>query len=272
MRAYLLYLPPDYRATTRYPLVLNFHGHNSDPFIQQSISGFTTLAREQGFIVAYPWGAIGPDRNTGWDTGLPGRTHVDDVLFASDLLNRLQATLCVDPQRIFATGFSNGGGMTNELACTLSGRIAAFAPVSGSYPPVPGGCIPQRPVPILEFHGTTDHTVPYTGNPRRKEPPIPLWLSQWASRDGCVRGPTLFYRTKGVIGQEWTGCQAGVVVIGYRILGEGHQWPLVLISLRPGNAAASYSASQVIWAFFQAHPLLPTMRYSRMQRLHPVYA
>ena len=268
LRSYLLYLPPDYRETTRYSLVLNFHGHGSNPFIQQRVSGFTTLARQQGFIVAYPWGAIGPDRSTGWDTGLPGRAQVDDVLFASDLLNHLQATLCVDPQRIFATGFSNGGGMTNLLACTLDERIAAFAPVSGSYPPVPGGCHPQRPVPILEFHGTADRIVPYAGNARRREPEIPLWLQQWASRDVCAQGPTMFYRYRSVTGQEWTHCQGGVVVIGYRIPGEGHLWPLVLIHLRPGNLSAPYTAAQVIWSFFQAHPLLSSMRLSRTQALH----
>jgi len=261
MRSYLLYLPPDYRETTQYPLVLDFHGYGSNPFIQARVSGFTTLAREQNFIVAYPWGAIGPDRNIGWATGLPGRAHVNDVLFVSDVLRHLQATVCINPQRIFATGFSNGGGMTNLLACKLAGRIAAFAPVSGSYPPAPGGCTPRRPVSILEFHGTADPIVPYMGSHRRKEPPIMLWLQQWASRDGCTKGPSMFYRSQNVIGEEWTSCRGGVVVIGYRILGEGHWWPHILINLRSGNALASYTASQVIWSFFQAHPL-PSSRKS----------
>lgn len=255
MRSYLLYLPPDYRGTTRYPLVLDFHGHGSNPFIQARVSNFTTLAREQSFIVAYPWGAIGPDRHTGWATGLPGRAHVNDVLFASDLLNHLQAAVCIDPQRIFATGFSNGGGMTNLLACKLAGRIAAFAPVSGSYPPASGGCNPREPVSILEFHGTADPVVPYTGSRRRNEPPIMLWLKLWASRDGCTQGPTAFYQSQNAIGEEWTNCKGGSSVIGYRIAGEGHRWPHILITLRSGNALATYTASQVIWSFFQAHPL-----------------
>jgi polyhydroxybutyrate depolymerase len=67
---------------------------------------------------------------------------VNDILFVSDLLTHLQGMLCIDPYHIYAPGFSNGGGMTNLLACRLAERIAAFAPVSGSYPPVPGGCHP----------------------------------------------------------------------------------------------------------------------------------
>lgn len=254
-RSYLLYLPPGYRGTTSYPLVLDFHGHGSNPFIQARQSNFTTLARRQNFIVAYPWGAIGPDTRTGWDTGLSRRAQVNDVLFASDLLNNLQATLCIDPQRIFATGFSNGGGMTNLLACKLAGRIAAFAPVSGSYPPAPGGCTPQRPVPILEFHGTADTVVPYRGSYQRNEPPIMLWLQHWASRDGCTQGPTTFYQSHNVIGNEWTGCKGGAVVIGYSILGEGHQWPHIFVNLRTGDTLTSLTASQVIWSFFESHPL-----------------
>jgi polyhydroxybutyrate depolymerase len=266
MRAYLLYLPPDYRSMARTPLVLNFHGHSGNPFTQQGTSGFTTLARTQGFIVVYPWGTSGSDGRMGWSTGLPGHPHTNDVLFVSDLLNHLQAMLCIDPQRIYATGFSNGGGMTNLLACQLSRRIAAFAPVSGSYPPLPGGCRPQRPVPILEFHGTADPTVRYTGNPRLGEPPIPLWLQQWSRRDGCTQS-TSFYRTRRIVGVAWTHCQGNAIVIGYRILGEGHRWPHLLINLQPDSNVST--ASQVIWSFFQAHPL-PALRERPRASVHPV--
>jgi polyhydroxybutyrate depolymerase len=255
-RWYVLYLPPDYRASSKYALVLNFHGHGSNAFQQAARSGFTTLAGQQGFIVVYPQGTIGPDGFTGWATGLAARPQVNDALFVSDLLNHLQATLCIDPSRIYATGFSNGGGMTNLLACKLAGRIAAFAPVSGSYPPTPGGCHPQRPVSILEFHGSADHTVPYTGNPRHREPPIALWLQQWASRDNCTRGPTTFYRSQDVIGEEWTDCKGNATVVGYRMLGEGHQWPTVLFHVRTGNTVESDTASDLIWSFFLSHPFV----------------
>jgi polyhydroxybutyrate depolymerase len=254
-RSYLLYLPPDYRSTSSYALVLNFHGHNSNAFAQAYISGFTALAREQDFIVAYPQGLRGPDGKTGWATGLPLRAPVNDVLFVSDLLSHLQATLCINPQRIYATGFSNGGGMTDLLACKLARRIAAFASVSGSYPPVLGGCDAQRAVPIMEFHGTADSIVPYKGNPLKGEPPIPLWLHQWALRDDCTKGPLTFYRSRRVIGQEWTDCKGDAVVIGYRILGEGHRWPVILFDVRTGKGVYPGTASDLIWSFFQSHSL-----------------
>ncbi|GAC1567645.1 MAG: PHB depolymerase family esterase [Ktedonobacteraceae bacterium] len=254
-RSYLLFLPPGYHPDSSYALVLNFHGHGSNAAQQEYRSGFTTLASRQNFIVVYPQGVIGPDGQTGWNIGPFWDPHVNDVLFVSDLLNHLQATLCINPYRIYATGFSNGGGMTNVLACKLSERIAAFAPVSGSYPPVPGGCDAHRPVPILEFHGTADRIVPYYGSLLRNDPPIPEWSQGWAKRDGCAIGPTTFYKYGNVTGEEWAGCKGSATVMGYHIQGEGHMWPSVMFNIHTGNGTYPSTASEVIWSFFQAHPL-----------------
>jgi len=257
-RTYLLHVPSGYQAHSSEAVVLNFHGHSSNAIQQEHRSGMSLLADQQGFIAVYPQGVVGPDGRTGWATGLRGRPKVNDVLFVSDLLNHLQSILCIDPLRIYATGFSNGGGMTNVLACTLAGRLAAFAPVSGSYPPYPGGCHPVRPVPLLEFHGTADRIVPYNGSMRKQLPPILAWLQGWATRDGCTMGPTVFYKQVNVTGLEWTDCQGNATVVHYRIQGEGHRWPSLPFK-EPGGTTGTLvktlSTSALIWSFFQQHPL-----------------
>ena len=257
-RTYLLHVPRGYQDSSSAAVVLDFHGHGSNASQQEHRSGRSLLSDQQGFIAVYPQGVVGPDGRRGWATGIRGRPRVNDVLFVSDLLNHLQGILCIDPRRIYATGFSNGGGMTNVLACTLAGRLAAFAPVSGSYPPYPGGCHPVRPVPLLEIHGTADLTVPYNGSPRRRYPSILAWLQGWATRDGCTRGPTVFYKQANVTGLQWTDCQGNAIVIQYRISGEGHVWPHVTFNKPGGTAVSSLSASALIWSFFQQHPLPAT--------------
>lgn len=257
-RTYLLHVPTGYQASSSAAVVLDFHGHGSNASQQEHRSGMSLLSDQQGFIAVYPQGVVGPDGRTGWATGAGESPQVNDVLFVSDLLNHLQAIVCIDPRRIYATGFSNGGGMTNVLACTLAGRLAAFAPVSGSYPPYPGGCHPVRPVPILEFHGTADPIVPSKGNARKRYPPILTWLQGWATRDGCTRGPMVFYKQANVTGLEWTDCQGNATVIHYRIQGEGHIWPHVTFNVPGGTAVSSLSASALIWSFFQQHPLPAT--------------
>lgn len=268
-RSYLLHIPTGYKDSVQQPLVLNFHGHGSNSLQQAYVTSFSTLADQQDFIVAYPQGVVGPDRRTGWATGPAWNPQVNDVLFVSDLLNYLQSTLCINPMRIYATGFSNGGGMTNLLACKLADRIAAFAPVSGAYPAVPGGCDPARPVPLMEFHGTADHVVPYNGNVFKRYPPIDQWLQEWVARDGCTVNPTVSHPSANIIEEKWTGCRGNTVLIHYMLIGWPHAWPRTTpftgssfghgthTQHGPAPVSSSINATPIIWSFFVAHPLPP---------------
>lgn len=131
--------------------------------------------------------------------GTPNVT-TDDVGFTAAILDALEAQYCIDTNRIFATGKSQGGGLASLLACdpTLSRRIAAFAPVAGSFYQtgfgavcdpyrVPIACHPGRTnVPLLEIHGLADDTIAYYGGDRRRAclPAIPYYCDVWANLDG----------------------------------------------------------------------------------------
>jgi polyhydroxybutyrate depolymerase len=270
MRLYSLHIPSKYRNTQQHPLVLNFHGHGSTSLQQEGRTDFSQLADRYGIIVAYPQGVVGPDHHTGWDTGPARNPQTNDLLFVSNLLNHLQSTLCIDPTRIYATGFSNGGGMTNELACKMADRIAAFAPVSGAYPQLPGGCNPARPVPILEIHGTLDQVVPYNGSPVKGYPPITQWLQSWVQRDGCKEGPIIFTTTDGVTGERWQACRDDVTIVHYAIHGLGHTWPVAHdVIIHKHHATTTFDATNTIWAFFQDHtlPQQPTTSASKLEAM-----
>ena len=72
------------------------------------------------------------------------------------LIDALQARYNIDPRRVYADGLSNGGGMAFVLSCTLSDRIAAVGLV-GSAQLLPWEwCQDERPVPMVNFHGTAD--------------------------------------------------------------------------------------------------------------------
>ena len=72
------------------------------------------------------------------------------------------------------------------------------------------------------------------------------WLTTWAARDGCSQGPSVFLDTQAAFAEHWTGCQAGTEVTHYRIAGLGHTWPPPI---------GGRSAIEIMWSFFQAHPL-----------------
>lgn len=254
-RLYRIHVPSGYHSNVPQPLVLNFHGHGSTAAVQEKLTKLSLLADQQDFLAAYPQGIIGPDHQSGWATGPAWDPQVNDVLFVSDLLNRLQAQFCIDPLRIYAMGFSNGGGMTNLLATRLAGRIAAFASVSGSYYPVAGDSHPERPVSFLEIHGTADLIVPYDGSRAKDYSSVTSWLLNWVQRDHCSSRSDVFLKLKTMIGEQWLGCQAGTTIIHYRILQEGHRWPRVLFPEQTQQKWRFVTATTLIWQFFQDHAI-----------------
>ena len=133
-----------------------------------------------------------------WEGAPYSTSGVDDKVFTTDLLNHLKANYCIDEQRIYASGLSNGGGFVDVLACSPDhgADFAAFAPVAGAfYEDVTNksACHPSRALtPVLEFHGYDDKRIPYLGGPGEQGAPLPAitgWASRWAVRDGCPNPP-----------------------------------------------------------------------------------
>jgi polyhydroxybutyrate depolymerase len=255
-RSYLLYVPETYDPSTPTPLVITIHGFVQWPANQMHVSRWNELADEYGFLVVYPSGTGFPKR---WRaSGGPAQVE-PDVVFLSDLIDRLESEYNLDPARIYVNGLSNGGGMSFVLACELSDRVAAFGSVAGAYMYPFEACQPSRPVPAIIFHGTADPIVPYWGGPSRDFnlpfPAIPDWVATLARRDGCP-GPVLDLPTNGnVSGVEYTGCAADVVF--YTIAGGGHSWPggNPLPKWLVGITTQDIEATRTMWAFFQQHPL-----------------
>ncbi|KAI0006716.1 Alpha/Beta hydrolase protein [Xylariaceae sp. FL0662B] len=201
-RPYMYWVPPGYEAGRPTPLVLSFHGAGRTPDLQADLDLLTDPFFNPGYVVVYPSAAAAG----GYWQGAPGAGEVDDVGYVMEVLDAVQEALCVDTARIYATGKSQGGMMTNTLACDpgASRRIAAFAPVSGSYyvatengtgtcdpATVALPCAPGRAaVPLLAFHGGRDGTIAIGGGPRKGAclPDVRYWVRAWAARDGLGDG------------------------------------------------------------------------------------
>ncbi|MCB9611537.1 MAG: prolyl oligopeptidase family serine peptidase [Sandaracinus sp.] len=120
------------------------------------------MAEREGFVVVYPDGTgTIPTWNAGGCCGSAVRDDVNDVGFVAAILDRLEGELCLDRDRVFATGMSNGGMMSHRLGCELSERFAAVAPVAGTL--MFDACTPTRPVHVMHVHGSDDGHVPWEG-------------------------------------------------------------------------------------------------------------
>ena len=134
---YRLHLPPAYPDDPKLPLVVVFHGAPGTPQEMVGRTGFDALADEQGFAVVYP-------------------DAFDDPADVAALLDDVEARVSVDPQRIYAAGFSRGAGTVYLLTSELADRIAAFAPTGG----VPYAVDPAGPASLLAIQGLADEDIP----------------------------------------------------------------------------------------------------------------
>lgn len=241
---------PDPMPDDPLPLVLAFHGYSLSFEDQETRSGLSPIADREGFVVAYPQALGDP---TSWDLAGDG-----DVAFVRELLAAFDATGCIDATRIYATGFSMGGGLTDVVGCRLADRFAAIAPVSGVYGPSWGGaCVPTRAVPVISFHGERDGLVRFLGgepSPGKKSTPIEEWAAAWAERNGCDPAPVEQPAIGDVDPEFWTNCDAPVEL--YRVTDGGHTWPGGINDSFDGITTTAISASELMWTFFAANPMV----------------
>ncbi|WP_159441871.1 alpha/beta hydrolase family esterase [Williamsia sterculiae] len=252
-RDYVASVPAAARTRRPTPLILAFHGRNLPDVVFAAITGLSTLPA----LVVYPQAAVGP-LGTAWE-GAPYASRVDDVHFAADLIDEMSRRFCVDPDRVYATGLSNGGGMAALLACALPDRIAAVAPVAGAYyENTERGCTDHSPeVPIVEFHGTGDTTVAYSGGVEfgSRYTPVESWVTRWAVRDRCGGGPIRTRVSPMVTEFDWPNCAHNAEVVHYVIDGGGHTWPGSSLPSGPGVETTQVSATALMWSFFGRHRL-----------------
>ncbi|KAL7629807.1 hypothetical protein AAE478_001330 [Parahypoxylon ruwenzoriense] len=273
-REYRVWLPADYDSMKETPLILSYHGANRDISHQVDLDRLTELEFNTDHIVVYLQGtADDPDRpnHTTWE-GAPD-SKSNDIKFTSDVLEAISAELCVDTDRVFATGKSQGGGFVGRLACDfgLSTRIAAFAPVSGAYyikeidrepechpvtVQVPCGA-GRADIPLMAFHGGADRTIEYHGDFRSNAclPDVSSWARQWALRDGLSGTPanvSIAKSDNGVVMKYGDG----LVTLVYDGDNIGHDWPSTTRNGdNDGARLAAFNASERIMAFFRDHKL-----------------
>src|SRR5262245_51693710 len=152
-RQYLMHVPPGYDGSTAVPLVVDLHGWISNALQQRAISGMRPPSHAKGLLVVYPDG-----RYNAWHAIIScGNRRVDDAGFARAVVAAVQAQANVDARRIYVTGLSNGGAMSQRLACDAADLFAASAPMAFPVAYIPAtGCQPSRSIPVLTFMGLTD--------------------------------------------------------------------------------------------------------------------
>lgn len=158
-RTYFLYVPKGIKKGEKRPVVIAYHGFESDPGGLRWLISPDKLADEFQYLVVYP-SAENKSWNAGRGFGSRNKSS-DDLSFASALVDVITARHPVDKNRIYAMGFSNGAQMVALMVCKMPGKIAAAAMVAHTMN-IPN-CNPKLKVPILMIHGAKDKLAPFAG-------------------------------------------------------------------------------------------------------------
>lgn len=259
-RSYLIERP---KADGPAPALVVFHGGGGKSEQTRRYTGFTLS--ERGWVEIYPQGL---DRK--WNDGRQalkgGSLHkADDIGFIRSLLEQLIRDRQIDPDRIFFTGPSNGGAMTQRMACEAPDLVAGAASVIMTFP-IGLNCPKGPAVPLMLVLGTEDPLVPFEGGPvtlgRRDRGAVRSaseTFTFYADRNGC--GQPL--RTElpdsapsdGMLSHrlDWQDCAAPLTAV----ITEkgGHNWPGTpsrrVLRRILGETTQDFSATHLIEAFFR---------------------
>jgi len=247
-RHYVLHVPESVAGSERpAPLMLVFHGAGGSATGMREHTGLDAEADRLGYIVAYLEGS-GVYRSWGSD-------QIADVEFVEDLIEKLQRELPINPDRMFAVGFSSGGRFVQRLACDLGDRITAFASVSATMDRATAvTCSTGHNVSALFVLGTDDPSVGWDA----ATPPQPAHsltaeevMGHWVRINGCSATPEVSVLPEasgsdaGVERWEYPGCKAGTAVVLYVLTGQPHDWPQTI-------GTDSATAGGLITEFFES--------------------
>lgn len=245
-RTYLVHVPA--RTKDLPAVIIAFHGGGGNAKGFQEYAELDAVADREGFLVVYPNGSGPlPRRLLTWNAGdgccgFAMTRKVNDVGFATTVLNDLEGRTPIDRARVYATGHSNGAIMAHRFAAERPELIAAIAPVAGALDLK--NFAPRRGVPVLQIHSVDDPRAVYAGglgppfpgtNNRVFHQPVQAGLDRWIAANKCRTPPDTVEIRRGAAGTReanqtathlvWRGCADGAEVAHWKLTGSGHAWP-----------------------------------------------
>ena len=250
-RVFVLHIPTNYNPDHAYTLVFELHGYSGTARSQMGLSFLWAEGDKDDFVVVNPQGLGDPPL---WINFYPGEVGQAQIAFFKAMIDHLDSNLNIDPNRIYVTGMSNGGVMSNYLGCEMADTFAAIAPVAGGHNSIET-CQPANPISVIAVHGTEDRNIPYEStNPYAVT--ARYYIQAWAERNGCSPDPLTEQITGKVSKESWPNCFEDVEVVLFTVEGGRHEWPGSAYGPGPypEGLEPNFYASEAIWDFFASNP------------------
>ena len=250
-REFYIHLPEAYSdQIPPLPVLISLHGGGDYADANMAYSGFRDKADENTFITIYPQGSLYEEKDsTGWNTEFEG---VDDIEFIEIVIDWTIDNFNAEPKEIYTAGFSNGAFMAYHIACNLSHKIAAIAPVAGLMGETTyQTCNSIHAMPIVHLHGVQDDVIYIDGGPEY----LPLEdngstegvVTYWKNVNQCNEFEEQSIQQEentslGTIG-IWSNCRDGVEINYWKLDEVGHEWE------SKGDGDDAVNVPSVIWEF-----------------------
>lgn len=247
-RSAVYYVPSSYTGKEKVAVVFDFHGSNSNPEGQLTRSSWDRVAEKNGFIAVALQGSISGKSPGTFAWNVPfvevsksviphgGQGGLDEIAFIDDAVDEVKEDFCIDPNRIFASGYSGGGRMLSAYLCAggddfvaagFVNSLRAGRPVEadGKWTPEKANCSPAKPISIMAFAGEKDGQNPYAGGGSAYwQYGFKTAIQRWTDMDGCTGNGTS-ETVNGVTYGVYGTCKNGARIASYVFANGTHDWP-----------------------------------------------
>lgn len=193
--------PSNYDSTIAHPLLMVYAAAGQSGLVSERMTGLTSMATASGFVIVYA------DHRP---LGIPAVEQLGTIP------GSVAKKWCIDEQRVFVTGHSDGG--TASLALAVLDKTkkvpAAIAPSAAGWT---GKDLETyqcpAPIPVMVMHGVNDSLFPGWGAQTS------AW---WAACNGCDAA-----KTKKVEGGcvAYQGCKSVGTTLYCEGAGSHRDWP-----------------------------------------------
>ncbi|MDI1229274.1 MAG: alpha/beta hydrolase-fold protein [bacterium] len=270
-RMYFVHVPKAYHPQRPAPLLFAFHGGGGDMkyMAEDKYYGLVTKSEQEGFVIVFPNGYSNfpsgkiATWNAGTCCGNARDKNIDDVGFVRGMVAHITGKMNIAADKIYATGMSNGGMMSERLACEMSNVFKAIASVAG--PDGTLSCTPSQPISILQIHAFDDDHVLFNGGAGQNAfqdismvtnfTSIPETVSRWVKRNHCATAPVRVLKVEGAYCDLYSDCGSRAKVKLCVTETGGHSWPGGAKPggiKRKGPTSKAINADDEMWAFFKS--------------------
>lgn len=211
-RNYDVWLPNNYDPMRAYPVILLLHGCSS----ATNNVPMETQVGEDSIVIR----GAGTD-GTCWFAG----ANQADMPYVDAIIERVQENFCVNPDHLFAVGYSSGSWLASSLSCHRGDVFRGIATVTGGEPSGISNCSGQVGRIYIHDSNDTDNLVAWDEPSRNRQ----------IQTNNCSNNSSPVDPSPCV---EYQDCDPGYPVVWCQTSGQGHS--------RQDSFAKS-----TFWNFFQ---------------------